>query len=96
MSSSATTTLRSQLGHGEQDLLLILSVEFAHRAHSSGHALALAGSASCSSVGLVVGQVVADGGHEHDVLCGVWWRVAQRLRHGLPAHAKGGTLHELR
>jgi hypothetical protein len=54
------------------------------------------GSASCSSVGLVVGQVVADGGHEHDVLCGVWWRVAQRLRHGLPAHAKGGTLHELR
>jgi hypothetical protein len=31
MSSSATTTHRSQLGHVEQDLPLILSVEFAHR-----------------------------------------------------------------
>jgi hypothetical protein len=42
MSSSATTTLRSQLGRVAHDLLRILSVEFAHRAHSSGHALALA------------------------------------------------------
>jgi hypothetical protein len=42
MSSSATITLRSQLGHIAQDHLLILSVEFAHRAQSSGHALVLA------------------------------------------------------